>query len=322
MGVLEVPSSAKNDFGKFTILSEYFQSETSSTKKSRKEDSPTWIKPGEKITLNNITINRGFFYIGSIQKAALRYRLEPSLIDDTLETINADMTYYDNSIIGQQLDYFSLSPPCRGAYINWLASDRSNTDTPLVYLVLYLYGIERRLLSDNSKGMVDDTECCELLQELIRLKAVFYWNFNFCYVLNSLIGIMLFYRPKVISLLEARNIPCDELLLTKHRFAKAAATQKPISPDLALFWLGNFSAFDLDRHIIKSTDLFRRLFRVRFVEKYKDSFIIRKGTNKLALSYSPANKSLNLVRVSDKKLFSSKTSVLPRDGIDCLSRIM
>ena len=79
--------------------------------------------------------------------------------------------------------YSQLSPACRGAYVDWLASDRNDPEVPLGYVFLYFYGIERRLLLDYAKDEVSDEEVHALYREIVRLRFTYgekrsFWEYS------------------------------------------------------------------------------------------------------------------------------------------------
>ena len=129
----------------------------------------TWVKPGKKAKVGKFSIQQGFFYVGGQLKGLGNYDYinDPSLIDPTLRLDVRSPDY-----AGDQMNYWpsysTISPQSRAAYIEWLASDRSDPGTYIGYIFLYFYGIERRLLVDDKDGMVSEEERTALIQELKR----------------------------------------------------------------------------------------------------------------------------------------------------------
>lgn len=59
--------------------------------------------------------------------------------------------------------YVAASPQQRGAYLDWLAGDRTNPETPIGYVFIHFYGLERRMLVDQLDHEVLRAELKRLL---------------------------------------------------------------------------------------------------------------------------------------------------------------
>ncbi|WP_234883051.1 TerB N-terminal domain-containing protein [Xanthomonas perforans] len=105
-----------------------------------------WVQPGEIIEIRGVKISGGLFYSG-VKLATPRGGNEPSLVNGVLAV--APTGNYREPI-GYQENYADLSATERRAYINWLASDRSDPECNYRYVMLFLYGIERRVLIDGA----------------------------------------------------------------------------------------------------------------------------------------------------------------------------
>ena len=162
------------------ITLQYGYSDTSNISrpvKSKNTSKGRWIKPNEEITIGAKTIRNGLFYYGGILNGENYSETESSLVDDKLKINDTQYTFTDESF-GYWPSFQSLSPLCRGAYIDWLASNRDMPDVPIGYLFLYFYGLERRIIKDYKDGSVSDAECTEICQEIIRLRRIFKDNYE------------------------------------------------------------------------------------------------------------------------------------------------
>ena len=146
--------------------------------KSKNKEPGRWVTHDETIRIDKFEITRGFFYFGGRLNSLNGYGTESSLVDPTLK-INANSPDY----AGEQMDYWPsyehLSPRSRAAYVEWLASNRSDPKTYIGYVFLYFYGIERRLLVDDKNGAIPPDERKALMLELERLKSIYGHNRSF-----------------------------------------------------------------------------------------------------------------------------------------------
>ena len=92
------------------------------------------------------TIQGGLIYVGrELERFDGRYMdNDSSLVDLTLKTDFRSPDYAGDQM-GYWPSYRRITPQSRAAYIEWLASDRSNPETYIGYVFIYFYGLERRL---------------------------------------------------------------------------------------------------------------------------------------------------------------------------------
>ena len=132
--------SAPSEHIEISFHTDYMPSRTyTPPEKSNNKSKGRWISPNEEITIGKKTISRGLFYFGGVLKGENYEETESSLVDDGLSIKDAPYTFTDNSL-GYWASFQGLSPMCRGAYIDWLASDRDMPDAPIGYLFIYFYG--------------------------------------------------------------------------------------------------------------------------------------------------------------------------------------
>jgi len=290
-------SSTNDEFATFTI------STGCNLEKSNNKTFGRWINNNETMTIKNTTINKGFFYYGGVLKSLDGYSSESSLVDDKLKIQNSEMTYSDNSL-GYWPQFISISPKCRGAYINWLASDRSDKNTPIGYVFIYFYGIERRVLIDGQNNLVDDSEYISLFDEINRLRKIFQENRSFYNYSTRLMEYMCLSRQKVVSILEDEEdyLTSNDSLLFKHKLATTVANGMPIMSELAMQWLKNYPEYCLKTPARRCEKEFAELFKYRFSEKYKNNFIVKPNKTKLKMSYYPASSSIQGINIEQQDL--------------------
>jgi hypothetical protein len=118
--------------------------------KSKNKTPGRWMKSGEPITIKGQTFTGGNFYYGGKLSSLDGYGTEASLVDDSLKIENKPSTFEDESL-GYWPKFISLTPKGRGAFLSWLSGNRNDPDTPLGYVFIYFYGIERRITVDSIK---------------------------------------------------------------------------------------------------------------------------------------------------------------------------
>lgn len=141
-----------DDFATFTIHTSFGREPEKTTNKQKGR----WISEDEHLSVNGRQLTKGFFYFGGVMSSLGGYGIEPSLVDDKRPASNpsVDSEIYTDETLGYWPSYASLSKGCRGAYLDWLASDRSNPNTPIGYVFIYFYGFERRVIENKSNPIV------------------------------------------------------------------------------------------------------------------------------------------------------------------------
>ena len=263
-----------------------------------------WVQLGETVTVGNYDIQRGFFYFGGLLKSLRDYDYEndPSLVDPKLE-IDADSPDY----VGEQMvhwpNYSHISPQCRAAYIEWLASDRSDPETYIGYVFLYFFGIERRLLVDDKE--VSDDERYALIQELKRLNNVYGGNRSFNAYVTGLLSHLwiLDHISSARSQIHKEQLDKD-LLIAKSKFtsvfkfllANTVHNGDPIDAELALAWVKSHPEFTWRTAVRRCPDEFDALFKLRYQNKFEKSFSdglnVDADKTRLQLDYFSASLSL------------------------------
>ena len=268
--------------------------EFSSSPKSRNKEPGRWVVPGETIKVDKFEINRGFFYVGGRLNSMDGYGTEASLVDPTLK-INT----YSPDYAGEHMDYWpsydSITPKSRAAYLEWLASDRSDPETCIGYVFLYFYGIERRLLVDDGNGAVPLNEREALLLELKRLKNIYGNNRSFNDYATRLLSYLW-----VVNHQDDNEQPSEDLLVVKRNFtsvfkfllASAVQNGTPVNEDLALAWVKSHPDYSLRTPARRCEDEFGVLFKLRYKTRFGDGLKIKPNKTRLRIDYYTASASL------------------------------
>jgi uncharacterized tellurite resistance protein B-like protein len=268
--------------------------------KSNNQIKGKWINPSEVIQISSFKISKGFFYYGGQLKAINGYETDASLVDGSL-SINYSISV-DVDDLGYWPKYNSLSKNARGRYLNWLSSERNDLNTPIGYIFLYFYGIERRILVDYQKKQVSDDECLELYNELVRLRKIYGSNKSFYNYATNLIEYLSIAVPHVIKINDSEIEHSIYSQLFKYRLALAVKENRPISPQLALIWIKSNPNYKLKTPAVRCENEFDALFIKEYQNKFDEGMIVKPNKTKLKLNYYPASSTLRGIELKDLNL--------------------
>lgn len=269
--------------------------------KSKNKTPGKWIKPGESITIKGQTVTSGNFYFGGKLSSLDGYGTEASLVDDSLKVENKPSNFEDESL-GYWPKFSSLTPKGRGAYLSWLSGNRSDPKTPLGYVFIYFYGLERRITVDSIKKAVDDTEFKFLFDEILRLKGIYGSSRSFSNYSTRLMEIMCILRPHAVSHPELEKAPQRDSLLFKHRLATTINTGKPVPAELALAWIRFYPDYNLKKPARRCGYEFSQMFTRLYNKKYGDGIVVKPNKTRLKIEYHPASSSLHSLSLPQQDL--------------------
>lgn len=260
-----------------------------------------WIKSGESFTIQGKTFTGGNFYFGGKLSSLEGYGTEASLVDDSLEIENKPYTYEDESL-GYWPKFVSLTPKGRGAFLSWISGNRCDPETPLGYVFIYFYGIERRITVDSIKQAVDDSEFKALFDEVLRLKDIYGSSRSFSNYSIRLLEIMCLLRPHVVSHPDLEKIPQWDSLLFKHRLATTVNDEKPIPAEIALAWIRFYPDYNLRKPARRCGYEFSQMFTRLYSKKYGNGIVVKPNKTRLKIEYHPASSSLRGITLPQQDL--------------------
>ncbi|MDP2716917.1 MULTISPECIES: TerB N-terminal domain-containing protein [Chromatiaceae] len=291
----ESDSARDDEFATFTVYSSYGREaeKSSNTQKGR------WVADDEHLTISGRQMPRGLFYFGGVLNSLSGYGVEPSLVDEKRQALTKSFKsgsdLYTDESLGYWPSYATLSKGCRGAYLDFLASDRSDPTTPVGYVFIYFYGFERRIIENKTNNTVSDHEFLGIFDEVLRLNSVFNANRSFRGYSANFLELMTLLRPALLEH-RAKDIPeTNNGLSFKVKLATAIANSQPVNADLALDWLKNTLEYSLKTPARRCEDEFRRLFKIRFRDKFGDGILVKPNKTKLTLSYHAASNGIHSV---------------------------
>jgi tellurite resistance protein len=285
----------EDDLATFSISSGYDE------EKSKNKTPGKWIKSGESFTIKGQTFTGGNFYFGGKLSSLDGYGTEASLVDDSLKVESKPSSFEDESL-GYWPKFISLTPKGRGAFLSWLSGNRSDPETPLGYVFIYFYGIERRITVDSIKQAVDDAEFKSLFDEILRLKGINSSSRSFSNYATRLLEIMCLLRSHVVSHPELEKSPKRDSLLFKHRLATTVSEEEPVPAELALAWIRFYPDYNLKKPARRCCYEFSQMFTRLYIKKYGDGIVVKPNKTRLKIEYHPASSSLRGVSFPQQDL--------------------
>ena len=249
-----------------------------------------WFGSMEAPSVNGYSVPGGLVYVG---EKLLDYSgfNDPCLLNPSLRA--APGLSPSVPLPGQRLSYGKVTPEQRGAYLSWLAGGRNDPDTAVPYVFLFFYGLERRLMVDGQRGLVSPEERSDIVLEILRLLQIYGENRVFRGHARNLLAMEWILwgnpddRPGYIDFTDRY---CAEPFAAV--LARYAALDRPIPAETALQWLILHPEQGLKTPARRCPDLFRKLFSLRYAEKFGEGMVIHPNRTPLTLTYRAATPSL------------------------------
>lgn len=261
-----------------------------------------WVSRYESLKIQGRIIDKGFFYFGGKLETLIGYGTEPSLINDSLSVGSPKVIYntshiYSDESLGYWPSYAALSPLCRGAYLDWLASDRANPNTPIGYVFIYFGGFERRVIEGINDDSVSDDEFVNIYNEVLRLHDIYGKQSSFSnYSANFLEFMTLVRSPLFEEKIQTAQLlppPASSQNLTfKMQLAKMVTLKLPIPATLAWEWLIFSNEYNFKTPARRCESEFKDLFEILYQKAYPNGFIVPPNKTKLKISYHAASQSI------------------------------
>lgn len=261
-----------------------------------------WIKYDEKTAVQGKIIPKGLFFFGGQLESINGTRTEASLIDETLPVKHISSFTSNDSTIGYWPRYNQLSEKERGIYLHWLANGRNHADTPLSYVFIYFYGLERRILVDYPKNLVDYKEFELIFNEIIRLRKTYGHSFSFSNYSASLLEYMLIQNTTLYNKATRLSFKNNNSELFRYKLSKTVARNLPISPNLAFEWVLQSKEYILKTPARRCSNEFKKLFLVKYTQQYNTGLVVPPNKTRLVMNYFPASDSLQGINIPQQDL--------------------
>lgn len=259
-----------------------------------------WYSKSSSVNIQDYKINDGMLYVGESLPDTYGYNNDSCLINPSLKTLPSkpwehgdEMSYYPS--------YSDISPRCRGAYLEWLSTGRSEPEANIGYVFLFFYGLERRLFYDGQKGGIPKSERLDIISEVKRLLSIYGENNSFRGYANNFLAMeWILYQnseviPAYIDLNSRHSQAAFQVVLAQYVVA-----EKPIPADVALTWITIHPDFGVRTAARRCSEEFKTLFTQQYGQKFGDGLIVKPNKTPLRVSYYPANSSIE--RITDLKV--------------------
>jgi tellurite resistance protein len=278
-----------------------------------------WVPNGTRVDVEGFLIP-GFVYVGQ-SLTAPECPTEPALINAALPI---DKKHPDTS--GRSLSYWpaydALTPGARAAYLQWLAAGRRTPNTPLGYVFLFFYGLERRTLLDILADPTLKGELPGIRAEVVSLLSLYAVEWSslrqygeaFLEVLDFLITN--FDDALTAATPSLNPAHWDVPIVLRAGLGELAATRTPIPAEWALSWGWHQETFYPRTPAERCRTELVELFTRRYKQKFGEGLVVTGGSEHVALTYQTATAGIGtaVIRTDLPDIFDTPdvtTKVLP-----------
>ena len=181
--------------------------------------------------------------------------------------------------------YREMAPLQRGVYLLWLAGGRIQPPSHVCYPALWLFGLERRVLSDRL-----DIAIC--IGEAFRLLPLIRWD-------SLQLGLIKFitwmaakiWLPEEQLLAFSRSLPSVPAEILNMLLRPYADAKLPL-PSIIAFTVMRASPLGGDRTVLQHSDELLAQFSPKYKSKCEGGLVLAKPKNSLFVAYVPTNPSL------------------------------
>ncbi len=259
----------------------------------------SWVSPGQPVQVHGFTLADGMVYVGQGQDHQPEVN-EPSAIDPMLPVKGrAERSFgYDEF----WLSYSSFEPETRRDYLRWLASGRRDPDVTFEYILLFLFGLERRVCVDIVRDRSLAWELPLIRDEVSAIHRLLVasrdWTLDT--FLEGFLGYidLVSLDPAQIDIrtpppLRVQKVPPPfELGLG---LGTIVARKQPVPAEWALAWAWYLPDVRLRLPATRAPQELSRLFILRYGELYDEGMTLRPGKKRFQIHYQPENSSLGML---------------------------
>ena len=250
-----------------------------------------WIAPGKNVTVGELLIPGGMFYVGHGLGSIAAWRsVEPALVDPSL---SIDRSRPDHKGVGMSYwpSYSEISPQCRAAYLEWLAGGRRDPSAYIGYVFLFFYGLERRAVADAPQAELTRKELPAILAEVEQLLAVYGNNNTFRGYAAGLLDIVKLTIEEDNFQPPLERTGWELPMSLRVGIGRIVAAGKPLPADWALSWYLTHPDTSLRTPARRCTSEFGELFRVRYAKEFGEGLVLKPNKSKLKVEFRPASAS-------------------------------
>jgi hypothetical protein len=259
-----------------------------------KEDA-RWLAAGEVVTVAGYSIGGGFLYVGKHLNPVSGWReVEPALINPGLPIDDARCDWE-----GTQMPYWpsysEVPPACRAAHLRWLADGRKHPTVGIGYVFLFLYGLERRLLSDARRAPLPAGEGEAILTEIERLLVLYGHQASFRRYASEFLDFSRLQGgvPSMPDDPPAVAFPGQIPLSLRVGLATFSSAGRPVPAAWALAWLRAHPETRLRTPAQRCAEEFEALFACRYEAEFGAGMVVKPNKGRITAAYKPASSSFS-----------------------------
>lgn len=263
------------------------------------EQAAQWTAPDQSREVNGYNLARGFIYIGTLNSTPGSIA-DPALVDPDLP-INSQHPDLEGSCLAYWPSYAGITPEGRAAFMGWLAGDRRHPSTPIGYVFIYFYGLERRVLVDiqADPSLARElpairTEVTELLEAYGEQSESFHgYASGFVEVIDFLLARFHGTGPAKLPALTPDKWPVPFALRAGLGSFAASGTRLPA--DWALAWAWYHPDIYPRTPVTRCPEEFSELFTIRFSQAFPKGMLLRNGKARMKITYAAASSAIRFV---------------------------
>ena len=253
-----------------------------------------WVATPTNLSAGGVPFEGHLVYFGTRPRSQ-QYERHRSLIDPNLDVSNGRDPH--GSTFSYWPNYSELRPEARRSYLEWLSGGRSDPNTPVGYVFIYFYGLERRLVKDRSEA-----DAPAIMDELRRLLAIYGENHSFKNYCSALLdmGELLFGNVEETPTPTLDNRYSWELPIRLRVYlGRKVAAGATLDSNDALCWTLGHPLLYPRTPVTRCFAEFCELWTVRFGEQFPKGLSVREPKARLNFQYRSASSEFNATATVD-----------------------
>lgn len=221
----------------------------------------TSVQPEEPGVVQGYRLKEALLYVGEeLTSVSSDETPEPALINPNLK-VDPTSPARSGRGMAERPSYTDLTPKQRAAFLEWLSENRTATKVHIGYLLLFFYGLERRLGFDLPLNSETTDEWLAVRGEVARLGELHEANNAFTKHTASFLA-------WIDLQLAASGHSVDAAVERRVVIGELARAGKPVSGKVAFEWARASSQFQWKASAQRCPDEFRDLFFLRYQEQH------------------------------------------------------
>ena len=254
-----------------------------------------WIPYQQEVEVAGKTLQGGLLYVGETLPAENKTGTDPALINPLLKAdfINPDKAA---KTVPYWPKYQDLTPGARGAYLTWLAEGKQGRRTPISWVFLFFYGLERKILVDGAGPQ--ETE--EIRAEITRLLEQHGEHPSFSTYARRLLGVMASnqetYTPGKQPGVGTKTPQARGLLAPAIGYYSKHGQGVPSR--WAALWAWHNKNIPLRTPATRNPEEFIDLFMALYEKRWPEGLVVPPSRRMLGAEYYPASSGIRNYRIS------------------------